>query len=258
MKLTLIAIFIALLSCSLMIGNGSSAKQETQTSPRLIVSKEGTLTELFDINGNSLGKVAGDGFKLTYWTLSRLKSASASETRIDRLKSLSESPTLKENTATAVVQTDDRVLEITSSFTWNREDGELIIMRKFKNISKDSVRLQTIWNQVDTKLLFGDRDNHSFDLARLTSSQPVITAGLKEGSYDCDISKCPLPPPCLRPPCPPLPVPDYFSARYTSSSKGAVLGWSEPITLAPQQKQKPGGEAFIIIRITGKYLTGRS
>lgn len=255
MKVRLILIVIALLVVfGLLSGTGSVANPKPQQDKqRLTISSQGRLLELFDADNISPPKkVGGDGFKLSYETQGKMRSASLRGPVTKGLRASSKPAQLKENKATAIAQTTDRSIEIASSFAFNSSTGELFIKRNFRNISKYPVTLHKVWNYIDPNLMVKGQANQTADL--LSVSQGQINAGLSIDPEDCMVGECPVPPPC--PVCPdpgPLPGPNPFSkylraCLYSFKTK-VLLQWAEPITLKPQLTQQPGGEAFIVIRV---------
>src|SRR5215216_3178760 len=162
MRVILIAIVALLVGCGLLIGNESWASQGTnRPSQRFIVSKQGTLLELTNADGKGPKKASGDGFKLKYKTRGKIRSASAIEMKTTQLRTSSEAATYDGNRATAVVETADKSLEITSELTYDATAGELIIKRKFRNISTHPVILQEIRNYIDPKVVVRGQFNKS-------------------------------------------------------------------------------------------------
>jgi hypothetical protein len=253
MRLILVIIVALLVGCGLLIGHESSASQATQRpSQRFTISKQGTLLKMIDADGKrSIKKVTGDGFKLNYKTLGKIRSASAIETKTNRLRTSSEPARYDGNKATAVVQTADKSLEITSELTFDATAGELIIKRKFRNISKHPVTLQGVWNHIDPKVVVRGPFNESADL--ISASLGRITAGLAGNITECGPGICPVPPICDG--CPTIRDPNWnpnrgflMSILYPSKTN-VVLGWPEQITLKPQLPRQPGDEVSIAIRV---------
>ena len=245
MRVILIAIVALLVGCGLLIGNESWASQGT-AGPRqsFTISKQGTLLELIGADGRSrTKKVTGDGFKLNYKTRGKSRSVSAIGTKTKQLQTSCEPAKYDGNTATAVVQTADKSLEITSELTFDPEAGELIIKRKFRNISKYPVTLQGLWNYIDQNVM--GQFNQSAELVSPPSGP--ITGYLAGNVADCRPAKCPVPPVCND--CPLLTIPNR-NLNHLIPSFG--LEWPDQITLRPhrsRQHRQPGGEVSIAIRI---------
>ena len=254
MKVRLNAIVVALLLvCGLLIETSSLANQQPQQAKqKLIITSQGTLLE-YDAYGTSpMKKITRDGFELNYKTRGKMKSAYAIGKTRKGLRTSSEPSKVEGDTAAAVVQTADKSLEITSNFIYNTDTGELFIKRKFRNISKYSVTLQSIRDYVDPGVMVRSGAIKPADLTSTSINQ--ITAGL-EYPNDCNmLHECSPPPVCIYPPGCPRPdskYPGYKSQRahLYRSKKRVVLGWSKPITLQPKQKQQSGGEVDIVIRL---------
>jgi hypothetical protein len=250
MRVLLIAIVIALLGCGLLNGNESFVGQTTQrTNRRFTISKYGTLLELFNADGSAAKKIAGDGFKLQYKTLGKIRSASAIEMETKGLQTASQRAKYEGCMATAVVQTADRSLEITSQFAFDDKTGDILIKRNFRNISKSPVALQEVWNYFDAKVMFRGELNQSANLVAASLAQ--ITAGIYSDPEDCDMNECPVGPICRYPPGCPTP-PQYLGVWLYPSEKDVVLGRSMQINLKPKRNQQSGDKAFIVIRVTIK------
>ena len=253
MRVILIAIVALLVGCGLLIGNESWASQATYPpSQRFTITKQGTLLELTNADGRGrTKKVTGDGFKLNYKTQGKSRSVSAIETKTEQLRTLSEPAKYEGNKATAVVQTADESLEITSELIFDANAGELIIKRKFRNISKNPVILERVRNYIDPNVVVRGRFNQS--AKRVSAVVRQITAGLAGNVNDCDMGHCPPPPVC--PTCPPPPTPNwnpnqlYLMSRLYPSGRMVVLNWSQPIMLKAQLPEQPGGEVSIAIRV---------
>ena len=261
MRVILITL-VLLVGCGLLIENGSSAKQARQANRRVSISNQGTLVELFDADGKSLvGKVVGDGFKLTYRTQGRPRSASATTRETSRLLISRESLTFHDNTGKAVVKTTDGALEITSSYTFDHSTGELTIERRFQNISEVPVTLRQVQNYIDRRLASEGQINVSVPGAAMPEDR--IRAVLAHGNNsDCGTSKCVPKPVCLCPlGCPdPGPNPEPYEAKacFYPIGKIVMLKWSDQIMLDPRQRQLPGGQASMLIRVSTRSLTSSS
>jgi len=249
MRLKLTALFIALLvCCGLLIGDGSLANQQTQrASQRFTISKYGTLLE-FDADGTGITKkVIGDGFELGYKSPGKTRTVFAIESEAKGLQTSSEQAKYEPDTATAIVQTADKLLKITSYLVLDDKAGELIIKRRFQNISDYPVTLQTVRNHIDPEVMTRVKQP-----GRLFSDYlGLITAGYFSDPYDCDIGECPVQPICPACPLPPLPpLPSRYLKNFRAwmypSEREIVLGWTEQITL------KPKDSASIVIRLTIK------
>lgn len=246
MRVILIATVALLVGCGLM-GNEVQASQVNQyASQTFTISKPGTLLELIDADGKSRKKVTGDGFKLNYKTRGKSRSASAIGTKTKQLLTSSEPAKFDGNTVTVVVHTADKSLEITSRLTYDAEAGELIIKRKFRNISEDLVIVESIRNHFDPKVLFRGPFNRYDDLVSRALNQ--FGARLAGNVEDCGPGQCLPPPEC--PKCPNIVNPNwnlnngYLTARLEQSKPQFVVGWSQqPITL------KPRDEMSIAIRV---------
>ena len=253
MRVIFIATVALLVGCGLLIGNESWASQGTYPGQRFVISKQGTLLELIDADGRGrTKKVTGDGFKLNYETRCKKRSASAIETKTKGLRTSSEPAKYDGNKATAVVQTADESLEITSELIFDANTGELIINRKFRNISKYPVTLESVRNYIDPKVMVRGPFNQYADLLSLAQGQ--IRAGYYFGNPpdDCgDRCECTTPPICND--CPPRETPNlcrgvWRSRLYPSNTK-VELGLDEPITLQPNLPEQPESEFHIAIRI---------
>ena len=241
MRIILIAIVALLVGCGLLIGNESRANQATQyASQTFTITRQGTLLELIDADGRGRKKVTGDGFKLNYKTRGKSRSASAIGTKTKQLRTSSEPAKFDGNTVTVIVQTADKALEITSRLTFDPKTRELIIKRKFRNISEYPVILESIRNYIDQKLV-RDQFNQSADLASL------IRAGLYD---DCDnlCAECTAPPICEESRLPIRNSCRFSRARLCPPKTNFVLEWSEQNTLKPLLPHQPGGERSIDIR----------
>jgi hypothetical protein len=249
MRVKLIALVIALVvACGLLIENGSSASpRRLHADQRLTVSPHGTLLELFETGLPSQARrVGGDGFTLRYTTRGTTRSVFAREMSKSGLRLSFEPVIVDGNTATAVRRTADLSLEITSQYTFDHNTKMLTINRKFRNISKRRVTLQTLRNYIDPTLVFGAQANHIEK--KLEPASPV-RAGLT-ANLSC-FSKCIPPPVCPweEPPrCPRDLV--YFKARWDGSSpRDTILRWSSPITLMPKTTNSPAQEAFMVVQV---------
>lgn len=250
MRVILIGIVALLAGCGLLIGNESWASQETdRPSQRFTVSKQGTLLELTNADGKGPKKLTGDGFKLNYKTRGKTQSVSAIGMKTKQLGTSSEAAKYDGNKATAVVQTADKSLEITSELIFDATAGELIIKRKFRNISKHPVILQKVLNYIDPNVVDRDQFDQSADLVL-----GKITAGLAVNPpIDCRIGQCPVPPICRA--CPPDRLKGnhpYLPSSLDPSKKEVILRWSEQITLKPRRAQQSGDEVSIDIRVVMK------
>jgi len=253
MRVIVIAMVALSVGCGLLIENQSWASQQTdRASRRFTISKQGTLLELIGTDRKGSRKVTGDGFELNYKTQGQSRSAFATEMKTKGLRTSSEPPKYDGNKATAVVQTADRSLEITSEFTFDAEAGELIIKRKFRNTSKYPVTLQGVRNYIDPIFMAGDQFNQSATL--LSPPSIPIAAYLAHNVGDCGPGKCPVPPDC--PACPPVTMPNpNLNHKYLIPSTRFELNWPEQIILMPQRPQrpqKPGSEVSIAIRVSMK------
>jgi DNA-binding protein len=253
MRVRLIAIVVALMVVyGLLVRTGSLANQEPQPAgQRVKLSTHGRLLELVDDAGLTRN-VGSDGFKVNYKVRGKIRSAFALAIGTKGLRTSDLPVKSTENTATATVRTSDKSLEITSTFTLNDTTGELIIQRKFRNISKHPVTLQMIRNQIDPGVMIKSGNLQSANLVSASLSQ--ITAGFLKGPYDCGAGECPLGPICPPWGCPtPLPPTSAYSrARLYPSKNRVILGWSTQIVLKPKQKQRPADEASIVIRVAIK------
>lgn len=240
MRFKLIAVIVSLLvGCSLPIGNVSSASQ----GQKVTISRHGTLLELLGTSlQNSTRKVGTDGFRLNYDTGGTTRSVSAIGMNTSGLRPSHSKPTSNDNTATAVVQTADQSLEIESEFTFDRSTKMLTIRRRFRNISRHPVTLQTIRNYIDPALVFGVKAPR-FHMKRDFVS---FRAGLST-DLSCFVE-------CVPPPVCPWEEPPrcrrddntFFKARWDGSSpSNGILRWTDPIKLTPN---KPTNEAFIVVR----------
>lgn len=254
MRVYLITIVTLMVGCGLVIGNESWAGQGTyRPKQSLTVSKQGTLLELIgaDGTGRSTKKVTGDGFKLNYKTGGKSRSASATEMKTNQLRTLFQEAKYDGNKATAVVRTADESLEITSELIFDANAGELIIKRKFRNISNEPMILERVQNYIDPNVVVRGRFNQS--AKRISAVARQITAGLAANIDDCDLRECTPPPVC--PMCPPpsnttwRPDQLYLVSRLYLSKRTVELNWSQPILLKPQLPQQPGGEVSIAIRV---------
>jgi hypothetical protein len=251
MRVKLITIAAALLCVwGLLIADWSVTGQTTvqQTSKGVSVSKWGTLRELPLADGRHFSDVH-DGFELSYNIQGRKRSASVMKMETKRLLASSEVPTFQGNTATAVMQTTDKVLEIRSQIIFNESAGTLYIVRTFRNISNHRVSLRRVLQHVDPTVIPG----YSWrQVGRRNLDRSQLTAALSRIRFECDYGYCDqLPPPC--PPgttCPkPKPAPQHSRAWLISSRTSATLGWTKPITLSPPLQERPGGEVSIAVRI---------
>lgn len=253
MRVYLIATVALLVGCGLLIGNESWASQGTYR-PRqsFTISKQGTLLELIEADGGgrSMKKVSGDGFELNYKTRGKSRSASATEMKTNQLRALSDVVKYEGNKATAVVQTADESLEITSELIFDANAGELIIKRKFRNISKYPVILERVRNYIDPKAVVRGQSDQS--ARQVSAAVRYITAGLGANVDDCGMGSCTTPPVCAS--CPYRIDPNwnpnsgYLRSSLSVSKERLELNWSQPIPLKPQLTQ-PGEEVAIAIRI---------
>ena len=264
MRVILITIVTLLVGCGLLIGNESSASQATQrSSQRFTISRQGTLLELIDADGKDASKkVTGDGFKLKYKTRGKSRSVSAIEMKTMGLRTSSEPVKYDGNKATAVVQTADKALEITSELTFDANTRELIIKRKFRNMSKYPVTLQEIRNYIDPGVVGRGQFNRSAKL--ISGPLDWMTAGRfgNPPPNGCgDRCECTVPPVCNTCPRDVNSCRGVSRATLYSSQKNVVLEWLKQFTLKTQlpqlskqskrskQPQQSGDEVSIAIKV---------
>ena len=187
MKHKLIATWIALFFTTALIITGANAQQKPQS---LAVSKYGTLLDIFDANGKSrFGKLAGNGFEISYVSKGKLISASTLATK----GLLPGKVRTDGQSATVVTTTTDHALEITTTFVLDEKSNQLIIQRKLRNISGGPLTVKTLREFVEPAFV-----DTAKVADRLTASLPTD---------DCQAADCPKgPPPC------PIPCP-IFSAN---------------------------------------------
>src|SRR5437773_5702436 len=133
MKMKLAALVLALLFLSeLVMAYGPLSRERPQPPGQsFAISEHGTLLDVFDANGKSrFGPIVSDGFDVSYKTQSRSVSASAIGTNINGLQfELGKS---NGEPATAIVETSDKALEITSHFMLDESGKTVIIERRFR------------------------------------------------------------------------------------------------------------------------------
>jgi len=197
-----------------------------------------------------LDQITANGFKVRYKIRGKTTTASAVGNKLSYLRSTK----VKQNAGAVVVRavTNDRALEITTYFTLDEQRRKLMIDRRIRNTSAQTVKLQMVGEYVDPKAIFAGQSPYAkSDLAqaaltRIRSGQlvnglpgrgvlPSFPRQLKGGfGWDCE---CPTPPP----PCGSIICPDfkeYVSARWSSlPDNRLLLQWEQPTVLSPQKRR---------------------
>lgn len=210
-KKTVLVIASLMLSCALAV---VSAQTTVQIGPygnlkigpygNLKIGPYGNLVGLTDAQGKDVLSQIRAGFEITY----RVKNPEGDSK--DRLVyAIGDQPTQgltirskKSTNSSMVVTTEDKVLEITSQFTFDEKTLELIIDRRVRNMSDATVDLRMVREHLDPRLVVGGQ-NKQPNSAQLALGR--IKAGRRDPSTDdCErTGKCtPPPPPCLQIFCP--------------------------------------------------------
>jgi hypothetical protein len=199
MKTKSIAKLIAIFLGGLTLAGGSVSRGQTaRRVERLSVSKYGTLLEISDANGKSrFGKLAGEGFQISYEVNGKTTSVSAVGDWEQVNLTVGDVKTGREAT-TVTTKSSDQALEITTYYFVNKKMNRLIIQRKFKNISNEPVVVKAMSEYIDPALVSGvQRDLKEMGdklLAVLKSKLKAAVGG------DCEPGECPEdPPPCPLP-----------------------------------------------------------
>jgi hypothetical protein len=239
--------------------HGSLSREGAQLPGQsFAISEHGTLLDLFEANGKSrFDKPVNEGFEVQYEIATKTVSASAIGTETKGLQANPGKPKLNGQSATAIVKTEDGALEITSYFILDEKAKELIIGRKFRNISTNPILLQTVRDHVAPTVV--------------TGGQPQVTAGLLFPGKDCSVGQAPGKVICSHCKCGPSgpcttgiicpPFNNFVPAQWLEGKGDVVLQWPDGVKLAPLQQKSgtgaaagplPGNEAFIVAHVSLK------
>ncbi|HSE18702.1 MAG TPA: hypothetical protein VLB46_16720 [Pyrinomonadaceae bacterium] len=185
MKRKLIATSIAVFFATALIITGESLSHAQQNTQSFAVSKYGTLLDVFDANGKSrFGKLAGNGFEISYVSKGKLISVSS-----ENAKGLLPGEVRTEGqSATVIATTSDHALEITTNFVLDEKSNQLIIQRKLRNISGGPLTVKAMREFVEPAFV-----DTAKAADRLTANLPTD---------DCQAADCPKGPPPCPIPCP--------------------------------------------------------
>jgi hypothetical protein len=149
-------------------------------------------------------------------------------------------PKLNGQSATAIVKTEDQALEITSYFILDENAKELIIGRKFRNVSTSPIVLQTVEDHVVPTVVMGGQPRVT---AGLLLPVKDCSVGLSSGRSGCRFCKCSPPPPCPPPGifCPTQN--NFVPAQCLEGKSDVVLQWQGGVKLAPSQQKSGTGAA---------------
>src|SRR5262249_23981765 len=223
------------LTASLTAQQPLSREGSQSSGQSFAISEQGTLLELFDANGKScFDKISADGFAVSYEVRGKTMAVSAIGTKSKGLQV----GKLEMNglSATATVMTKENRLEVTSNFLLDKNRQELIIERRIRNVSQDSLSLKTVRNYIASVLVSG-------------GDSGGIRAGIYGPGSDCGGSGECTPPPCPARGCLPL----------IRGETNFILEWKEGIRLAAAAQRSHAGatrlqenEALIVIHVSLK------
>lgn len=216
----------------LVIGNGSLHSARAQSFDKTPTA----------VNGKQrLNKIVDNGFQIRYKVGEKtitafVKGKKVSNLRIGKVK-------LDKQSAVVIAVTNDWKLEITTYFTLDEQKQKLLIDRRIRNLSADTVDVQMMGQYVDLKLFkiqghHAKSDLEKAALERIRGGQLVyattvlkLPEHLRAGWWrecHCD----PPPPPCMVIICKPGEM--YIQGRLDSLSRDRmVFWWEEPTTLTP-------------------------
>jgi hypothetical protein len=232
MKNKLILVVLALFVVSeLVTAHGSLSGGMAQSAKgRFDTTKYGTLLELFNEKGESVYEIKREGFAVKYKTAgTAAKSAWAIENRTEGLRAVRKQHQGDDGSTTIVVRTQDKVLEITTTFMVKGD--ALFIARTFRNISSKTVTIQSVSDYVGSPL---DKD-----------ALNRIKAGLNRDGEDCgaissgDKSDCTTPTPCVGM-CPPDPNSPFLRAQLVTEKGYHILQWLNSERLKPMPLKQGG------------------
>jgi hypothetical protein len=224
MKSKLIALALVLLSGSgLLATDRSSPGKRTQPpSSSLVISGYGTLLDIIDADGRSLfGTLKLDGFRVSYKTQGKIKSASAIGAKVQGLQP---GQVKLEGASTSItVKTNDGKLAITSYFSFDDGAKTLTIRRSFRNISDGTLSSLVTRQYVDGKLIVSEQPGSALLILAHLAQEKITTGGDPD---DCQIKEClPDQPMCFGSNCPiPGPVPVGVTTA-TKLGKQITLRW---------------------------------
>lgn len=222
----------------LMIGGESVSRGHSPLPDKsLNVSKYGTLLEIYNANGKSrFGKLAGEGFQLSYEIQGKTNTVSAVGDA-EAVGLIAIGVKTDGRSATVINRTSDQALEITTYFHVNEKTNRFIIQRRFRNISKEPVAVKTMLEYIDPALVIDVGSN----LKEIGEKAVAVLRGKLKAAIneDCQPGECPEdPPPC------PLPCGarirfdvDRMTIRTnpaTGTPDSMILNGDAAFTLSPQ------------------------
>jgi len=233
----------------LALGIGSSHYTQAQSYDKTLASNEYAASpKLSTANVKQrLDKIVDNGFQVTYEIKGKTITASAAGKTLTYV--WSKKVKLNERSFKVKAVTKDRALEITTYFIFDEKEQKLIIDRRIRNISAETVNVHMISAYVDPKLVFGGQDSKldlEATLKRIRAGQLIYNA-LDRKRPDPRITgywnACHCDPPPV--PCGSIVCPEdkkYIKARwYLLSSDRMALYWN-PIPIPRSQKASAVGE----------------
>lgn len=194
------------------------------------------------VNGKQrFNKIVDNGFQIRYKVGEKtitafVKGKKVSNLRVGKVK-------LDKQSAVVIAVTNDWKLEITTYFTLDERNQKLLIDRRIRNLSADTVEVQMMGQYVDLKLFkiqghHAKSDLEKAALERIRGGQLVhattvlkLPEHLRAGWWrecQCD----PPPPPCMVIICKPGEM--YIQGRLDSLSRDRmVFWWEQPTNLMP-------------------------
>jgi hypothetical protein len=181
---------IGLVGITLM-GARYQNRPPAQTVSQLRISSAGALQSLLDQSGRELigggNHAMREGYVFRYQTRqgARLVYAVGKQ-----LSGLTGQKTMQASgvTTTAIANTADGVLEISSEYKLDVKKNQLSIIRRIRNVSTESVKLSLAQNYVDPRLFSEPETNHQLPIKRMFLMQRSFvgnagSVGFPPGQY---------------------------------------------------------------------------